>query len=127
METARILRDVGVDVIVGTHAHRPQGAGWNGRAFVGYGTGNFVWYNTSLPSKSSGVLSVTVDAKAARERGARAETDRASGPSLVTGYTWSPKLISNGGVPQQPIDSMPRLRRLAESATQCSGLAQQPG
>lgn len=126
VETARILRDAGVDVIVGTHAHRPQGAGWNGRAFVGYGTGNFVWYNTSLASKSSGVLTVTVDAKAARERGERKDAERTNGPSLVTDYTWSPKLISNGGVPQQPIDSMPRLRRLADAATQCSNLAQTP-
>lgn len=126
VESARILEEAGVDVIVGTHAHRPQGSGWKGRAFVGYGTGNFVWYNTSLASKSSGVLTVTVDANRARERGRAQEPDRSSGPSLVTAYTWSPKLISNGGVPQKAVDSRPRLDRLNEQAIQCSGLSQSP-
>ncbi|GAB46937.1 CapA family protein [Mobilicoccus pelagius] len=126
VETARILRDAGVDVIVGTHAHRPQGAGWNGRAFVGYGTGNFVWYNTSRESRSSGVLTLTVDAKAARERGDKEGEERTSGPSLVRAYTWTPKLISTGGVPERPTASAARLDRLAESARTCSGLAQGP-
>lgn len=121
-ETAKVLSEAGVDVIVGTHAHRPQGAGWReDGTFVGYGTGNFVWYNTSTDSRSSGVLTVTVDADAVRDRG-----DDRGGASVVKSYSWAPKLISSNGVPETPTTSMGRLQRLHEQATACSGLAQQP-
>lgn len=126
VETVKVLKDAGVDVIVGTHAHRPQGSGWNGRTFVGYGTGNFIWYNTSASSKPSGVLTVEVDAAAAQRRGQLSPSERASGSSLVTDYTWTPKLIADNGVPRDPRDSDTRLQRLATAATKCSGLAQTP-
>ncbi|WP_168582744.1 CapA family protein [Gephyromycinifex aptenodytis] len=125
-ETVRVLKDAGVDIIVGTHAHRPQGSGWNGRTFVGYGTGNFIWYNTSADSKPSGVLTVEVDAAAAHERGAAGPEQRLTQKSLVTGYTWHPKLIADNGIPRTPRDSAARLERLADAATRCSGLAQSP-
>lgn len=126
IETARILRDTGVDVIVGTHAHRPQGSGWDGRAFVGYGTGNFIWYNTSAGSRSSGILTVSVDADAARARGAQDAAARANGPGLVRSYEWTPKVIAPGGLPETPTTSRPRLERAAQNARSCSGLAQSP-
>ncbi|MGH3133828.1 MAG: CapA family protein, partial [Gaiellaceae bacterium] len=44
---ARQLVDAGADVVAGGHAHRPQGAGRMGKAFVAYGLGTFVWYGTS--------------------------------------------------------------------------------
>lgn len=57
---ARALVEAGADVIVGGHAHRLQGAGRMGAAFVAYGLGNFVFYRDSGPGTESGVLTVTV-------------------------------------------------------------------
>ncbi len=126
--TAKDLESDGADIIVGTHAHRPQGSGWKGRAFVGYGTGNFIWYNTSATSRPSGVLSVTVDADRARTRGQAAGAERHTPTSLVTKYVWTPKLISYNGVPSTPTGSgADRLASLARQATACSNLAQSPG
>jgi poly-gamma-glutamate synthesis protein (capsule biosynthesis protein) len=56
--TAALVR-AGADIVVGTHAHVLQGAGWSGRAFVAYGMGNFVWYGSSR-STETGVLLLTV-------------------------------------------------------------------
>ena len=47
----------GVDIVVGSHAHRIQGSGWLGRTYVDYGLGNFIWMNTRADiDKHSGVL-----------------------------------------------------------------------
>ncbi|WP_284305553.1 CapA family protein [Mobilicoccus caccae] len=123
VETARVLGDAGVDVIVGTHAHRPQGSGWTGRTFVGYGTGNFVWYNASPGSRSSGVLSVSVDADSVRAR----KNGQDPRTSVVKAYEWAPKIISGGGVPQDPTASRAAVTQAADAAKRCSGLAQEPG
>ena len=60
-ETAQQLVAAGADVVVGSHAHRQQGAGHLGTAFVDYGLGNFIWYNEAGVSGTSGVLLVTDD------------------------------------------------------------------
>ena len=52
------LRAAGADVIVGSHPHVLQGAGFAGSAAVGYSMGNFVWYNQF--SKYSAVLNVDI-------------------------------------------------------------------
>ena len=70
-ETARLLAADGADVIVGGHAHRPQGSGWLGQSYVAYGLSNFVWYNNEGAGAQTGVLTVTVDAAAARAEQAR--------------------------------------------------------
>jgi poly-gamma-glutamate synthesis protein (capsule biosynthesis protein) len=57
---ARTLVDAGADIVVGGHAHRLEGAGRLGAAFVGYGLGNFVFYTSGGPGTQSGVLLVTV-------------------------------------------------------------------
>jgi poly-gamma-glutamate synthesis protein (capsule biosynthesis protein) len=57
---ARVLADAGADVIVGGHAHRLQGGGRLGAAFVGYGLGNFVFSTSGGPGAQSGVILVTV-------------------------------------------------------------------
>jgi poly-gamma-glutamate capsule biosynthesis protein CapA/YwtB (metallophosphatase superfamily) len=75
---AKQLVAAGADVIVGGHAHRLQGAGRMGKALVGYGLGNFVWYGTSEPSTRTGVLLVTVDGR------------------RVLGYRWVPARIVDG-------------------------------
>jgi poly-gamma-glutamate synthesis protein (capsule biosynthesis protein) len=77
---ARTLVDAGADIIVGGHAHRLQGAGRLGEAFVAYGLGNFVFYTQSGPGTSSGVLEVTVTGR------------------RVDGYRWAPAQL-RGGVP----------------------------
>jgi poly-gamma-glutamate synthesis protein (capsule biosynthesis protein) len=50
----------GADVVVGSHTHRLQAAGYKGGAFVAYGLGNSVWYTEGGESAESGVLNVTV-------------------------------------------------------------------
>jgi poly-gamma-glutamate capsule biosynthesis protein CapA/YwtB (metallophosphatase superfamily) len=56
---ARALVRAGADIVVGGHAHRLLGAGKLGKALVGYGLGNFVWYGSSYLSTQTGVLFVT--------------------------------------------------------------------
>jgi hypothetical protein len=75
---AKQLVAAGADVVVGGHAHRLQGAGRLGKALVGYGLGNFVWYGTSELSMQTGVLLVTVDAR------------------RVLSYRWVPARIVDG-------------------------------
>lgn len=96
IERVAQLSEDGADIIVGTHAHRLQANGWKGRVFVGYGLGNFVWYNSAPDSRPSGVLAVTVDADAARARG---EAGTPTSTPLVTDFTWEPKLIAGDGEP----------------------------
>lgn len=57
---ARALAEAGADIIVGGHAHRLQGAGRLGGAFVAYGLGNFVFYSDSGPGTETGILTVTI-------------------------------------------------------------------
>lgn len=57
-DLARTLSEAGADVVVGTHAHTPAGAGLLGSTYVGYGLGNFYWYHGREPD--TGVLLVTV-------------------------------------------------------------------
>ena len=101
---ARQLVAAGADVVVGGHAHRAQGAGLMGRALVGYGLGNFVWYATSELSTQSGVLLVTVDGR------------------KVVDYRWVPARIVDG-VPR-PLTGSERRSGLAawQSLRGCTGL-----
>ena len=59
-QLARALVIAGADIVVGGHAHRLQGAGRFGTAFVAYGLGNFAFYAKPGPGARSGVLRVTV-------------------------------------------------------------------
>jgi hypothetical protein len=54
----RALAAAGADVVVGSHAHVLQGQGWRGHTYVGYGLGNFLWYNQN--SVDTGILELTV-------------------------------------------------------------------
>jgi poly-gamma-glutamate synthesis protein (capsule biosynthesis protein) len=58
-EVAQALVDAGADIVVGSHAHVLEGGGRLGTSFVGYGLGNFVFYNESGENGRTGVLSVT--------------------------------------------------------------------
>jgi poly-gamma-glutamate synthesis protein (capsule biosynthesis protein) len=75
---ARQLVGAGADVVVGGHAHRLQGAGRLGKALVGYGLGNFVWYGTTELSTQTGVLLVTATGR------------------RIDGYRWVPARIVDG-------------------------------
>ena len=56
---ASSLAAAGADVVVGSHAHVQQGAGWLGDTYVAYGLGNFLWYHDGVPD--TGVLRVRVE------------------------------------------------------------------
>jgi poly-gamma-glutamate capsule biosynthesis protein CapA/YwtB (metallophosphatase superfamily) len=101
---AKQLVAAGADVVVGSHAHRLQGAGRMSAALVGYGLGNLVWYGTSELSTQTGVLLVTVDGR------------------RVLRYRWVPARIVDG-VPR-PLTRSERRSELASwrSLRGCTGL-----
>jgi hypothetical protein len=102
---ARALVAAGADVVVGGHAHRLLGAGRMGKALVGYGLGNFVWYGTSELSTQTGVLRVTATGR------------------RVDSYSWVPARIVDG-VPR-PLAGPERGQELASwrSLRGCTGLS----
>ena len=110
-ELASQLSQAGADVVVGTHAHQLQGAGWLGRTYVAYGLGNFVWWRSlSEVSVETGVLDLTVDDGQVRQ------------------VDFVPARIDDTGIPQ------PRLGPDAERAEAdfaalraCAGLSDSPG
>lgn len=55
---ARTLGLAGADIVVGSHAHTPLGAGLQGTTYVGYGLGNFYWYHGR--QSETGVLRLSV-------------------------------------------------------------------
>lgn len=55
---AESLSQAGADVVVGTHAHVPLGAGTLGDTYVSYGLGNFFWYHGR--QSETGVLRLSV-------------------------------------------------------------------
>jgi len=101
-DLARTLAAAGADVIVGGHAHRVQGGGFLGRAFVDYGLGNFGFKALGPEAARSGVLAVTADGRG------------------VQGFQWQPALISgatpsplDGPARQQAVDQWNALRPCA--------------
>jgi poly-gamma-glutamate synthesis protein (capsule biosynthesis protein) len=104
-DLARRLVDAGADVVVGGHAHRLQGAGRLGSAFVAYGLGNFAFYARPGPGARSGVLVVTVTGRD------------------VDGYEWHPAEI-RGGVPYPLAGGAAAAARAEWDALRgCTGLA----
>ncbi|MFM7616947.1 MAG: CapA family protein [Actinomycetes bacterium] len=103
-ELAAALVAAGADIVVGSHAHRVQGGGRYGDAFVDYGLGNFVFYNESGESGRTGVLRVTAVGR------------------RIVGYEWVPARIS-GGIPRA-LGEPARSQDLAEFANRrsCAGL-----
>lgn len=59
-DLAGTLSTAGADIIVGTHAHTPVGAGFRGTSYVSYGLGNFFWYHGR--ESETGVLTLAVEA-----------------------------------------------------------------
>jgi poly-gamma-glutamate capsule biosynthesis protein CapA/YwtB (metallophosphatase superfamily) len=80
---ARAVADAGAPIVVGSHAHRLQGAGLLGDTYVAYGLGNFVWYTqASEATTTTGVLTLTIDGGA------------------VTEEAWTPARIGSDGLPR---------------------------
>ena len=119
VQTATALEQAGADVIVGSHSHRVDGAGWLDRAYVDYGLGNFVWWRSHEPDSRSGVLTLTVDADAARARHPAKRT-----ATVVTRAKWTPMLIRPDGIPEVATGSdKSRLHDLWKNARQCTTLS----
>ncbi len=108
---ARALAEAGADIVVGTHAHVPLGAGWLGDTFVDYGLGNFMWYGTnSLAEATTGVLTLTVkDGKIGKPH-------------------WRPARIqTGGGLPIAVVDEAAKDAIASwRSLRMCTGLAAGP-
>ena len=104
---ANTLSAAGADVVLGTHAHVLQGAGWLGDTYVGYGLGNFLWYNQG--SIDTGILELTI-------RGGE-----------VVGDAWRPAHIQADGLPV-PLLGSERAAEIADwrQLRACTGLAETP-
>lgn len=70
----------GADIVVGSHAHVLEGAGRKATSFVGYGLGNFAFYNEIGENGRTGVLMVTATGRD------------------IDAYSWVPARI-RGGIP----------------------------
>jgi poly-gamma-glutamate synthesis protein (capsule biosynthesis protein) len=110
VQTAKALAEAGADVVVGTHAHQLQGAGWLGDTYVDYGLGNFVWWrrNSEVQSRT-GVLTLTLEG------------------GHVVGDEWTPMRVSGDGIPREPdAEESERLADAWRDARSCTGLADRP-
>lgn len=102
------LHSGGADLVIGTHAHRLQGAGFRNGRFVAYGLGNFVFKAPSAESAKVGVLSVDVTGR------------------RVDGFEWTPARIVNSlPVPLSGADADAALAELDERR-QCANLELEP-
>jgi poly-gamma-glutamate synthesis protein (capsule biosynthesis protein) len=77
-ELADQLIAAGADVIVGSHAHVPLGAGLRDGAYVAYGLGNFIFGSAHDAGLQSGVLRLTLTGR------------------RIDAADWLPARISNG-------------------------------
>jgi len=76
-ELVDLLISAGADIVVGTHAHRLQGIGYQGDQLVAFGLSNFIFKAPSAAGNASGVLLVTATGR---------RIDR---------YDWKPVKIQN--------------------------------
>jgi poly-gamma-glutamate synthesis protein (capsule biosynthesis protein) len=108
------LVDAGADIVVGSHAHRLQGDGRLGNAYVAYGLGNYAWYSPGDATTSrTGVLYLTVRPRTAGRR-----------PPDVVRAAWAPARIGADGLPATatPADAT-AFRSDRTSLRACAGLA----
>jgi poly-gamma-glutamate capsule biosynthesis protein CapA/YwtB (metallophosphatase superfamily) len=82
---AQQLVDAGADVVVGTHAHRVQGGGYLGDAYVEYGLGNLQFKAGSLEAREGGMLTVTVTGR---------RVDQAAWHPISIGGNYLPTLMT---------------------------------
>ncbi|MDF5754901.1 CapA family protein [Spongiactinospora sp. TRM90649] len=98
----------GADVVVGGHAHILLGSGYLKNAYVSYGMGNFVFYNSGPETGKTGVLTLTINGR------------------KVLKDQWTPARI-NGGVPV-PLTGAARGQAVSEwrGLRSCTGLTAKP-
>lgn len=78
---AKALADAGADIVIGSHAHELQGAGFVADSYVAYGLGNFVWYQEG----TTGLLTLTIDGTNVTPDWAPAEIQSNGLPRFATG------------------------------------------
>ncbi|MEV0613889.1 CapA family protein [Nonomuraea sp. NPDC050404] len=103
------LVKAGADVVVGGHAHILLGGGYLDNAYVHYGMGNFVFYNSTPGTTGrTGVLTLTINGR------------------KVLKDTWTPATIQ-GGIPV-PMTGSARTQAVADwkALRSCAGLAARP-
>ncbi len=98
------LIEAGADVIVGGHAHRLQGGGRKGEAFVHYGLGNFVFYTEGGAGADSGVLLLTINGRTIEE------------------YEWIPARLRSGVATALDEEAAPAALANWESLRSCTDL-----
>lgn len=105
---AKLLADNGADIVLGAHAHVPQGDGFIGQTYVHYGLGNFIWY-ISRPTTISGLLTVTVQG------------------GKVTDRSFAPAKFNNKGQPVPVAGAeLAAFQERLEQANDCGGLSPNP-
>lgn len=124
----KYLKAAGADAVVGGHAHRVQGAGWDGSTYVAYGLGNFIWYRSdTFPGRSTGVLTLSIDKKRVAARRALPVERRREPGAMVTAEKWVPLENNTSGVPAA-VDADTAARMMADRAgrQQCAKLSDAP-
>ncbi|AQZ67388.1 poly-gamma-glutamate biosynthesis protein [[Actinomadura] parvosata subsp. kistnae] len=99
----------GADVVVGGHAHILLGSGYLDDAYVSYGMGNFVFYNSNPATTGrTGVLTLTIKGR------------------KILKDSWTPATIQ-GGIPI-PMAGSARTQAVADwkALRSCTGLAARP-
>ncbi|WP_433436716.1 CapA family protein [Nonomuraea sp. CA-141351] len=103
------LVQAGADVVVGGHAHILLGSGYLDNAYVNYGMGNFVFYNSTPGTTGrTGVLTLTINGR------------------KVLKDSWTPATIQ-GGLPI-PMTGPARTQAIVDwkALRTCAGLAARP-
>jgi len=91
-DLAQNLAAAGADVVVGSHAHVPLGAGMLNDTYVSYGLGNFLWYHGLQPD--TGVLTLQItDGKVVRDNWAPGRIRAAGGPPRRIGGSAGRKAV----------------------------------
>ena len=103
---AQQLADAGADIIIGGHAHRLQGAGMLGNAFVGYGLGNFDFTAVGDGAEKTGVIRVTVTGR------------------HIDGYEFVPGVIRGGVATPLTDDAAQGALDFWNSLRPCTGLTE---
>lgn len=108
VELADALHAAGADIVIGSHAHRLQGAGFRNGDFVAYGMGNYIFNGPSEQSRKVATLLVQVTGQ------------------RVDGYQWQPAVLQNNvPVPLTGDAAAPALAELEELRA-CAGLEPTP-
>ncbi|MFI5044659.1 MAG: CapA family protein, partial [Acidimicrobiales bacterium] len=107
-EVVDALLAAGVDIVIGSHPHRLQGVGYQGKKLVAYSMSNFIFRGPSSESRKTGVLMVTATGQ------------------QIDGFEWKPATLQ-GNVPVLLSGSASQagLTEMAQRRD-CAGLTEAP-